>query len=1312
MRKNRPFTLLHALESYLKNSSDMLFVKDTNLVYVAASDSFVKLLNLSSQDDIVGKTDFEIFPKELAEKYVADDKLVINNNEAIIDMVERLPYKDGKPRYSSTSKHAVYDNKDKIIGLYGIGRDITPQIEAEFDASHMHGILNNIPGGVAVYRISDKIRCDYISGDIIGIFGLTAEEYVQKFGQDCIQLVAKEDRAGIEKIITTAFNERTPFTTHFRIDKPDGSNPWIKVVGNYSRMEKGEAVYYCSILDVTETIVAENTARRANEKLLQITENLPGGFVVYKVEDDYRLTLESISKGYSDLVKLSRVKLFSLYLRDPYFNIHPDDIFFTTEIATNGIKSGNDFICTYRLLIEDSYRWIRSIVHQLTDDEGTRRLYAVFIDVTEIKETENELRYRDELSRLLLEESNTVTFDYNVKTKVMETSFIAADGHREHYYIQDYLTQQEGTKVTSTRSREYVTNCIKNATLDPTVKTGEYQASYGGVEQWYFATYRGLVDDTGKVYRVVGKSRNIQKEKDIQQRFETEVARRSTQDNDLLAAASYNLTQNYMLDIDSGENGRSPLDISMTPNIAALTIGEKIPDKAQREVFTNVFSREYLLDLYAGGKYKFSYEYRRDIGNGEVRWVESQADLIERRSDQSVLVFLYTYDIHERKMLDTFVQGILSSEFDFIIQIDTATSSYVSYTKEIGGYGMMPQSGRNFEKDYVQIVNKYIYEDDKSICMTLFPIGEAVKRLNKEGDFALFYRVNTANGGIARKKLHVFYSDKRLGIVCLARTDVTNVYAEEQSKNDLLRAALSAAESANCAKSEFLARMSHEIRTPLNAMIGYLTIAQGDKIDMDKMLDCVVKAGSASKSLLNLLNDILDMSSIESGKMKMLNESFDLKQLISNLSSLYYSNCSAKGVTFISLVKDLTEEYVIGDSMRLNQILMNLLSNAVKFTPTSGKVTLTVTQTTVRNGKVYLRFEVADNGIGIDKEFLDQMWQPFEQESSKTTHRFGGTGLGLSIVKSIVTLMNGEVKVMSEKGLGSTFIVDLPFGEDCEHKSGAPVGYDFSNVRALIVDDDESTCEYIQLLMQRCGVRSDKVNCGADAIQSVKHAYSIGDKYSLCLMDWKMPDMDGLETIRRLRLVVGNDLPIIIVTAYDFTEIEEEAKSAGVTFLVSKPLFQSTLFDLLITAYGKYTTTTPKKITRNFGGCKLLLVEDNDMNREIAKTLLENVGFVVEEVLNGREAVDRFAQSKPYSYDAILMDIQMPVMNGYEATQAIRALPQVDAKKIPIIAMTANAFAEDINTAISTGMDDHISKPIDVEVMYETLAKVLQKSKK
>ena len=529
----------------------------------------------------------------------------------------------------------------------------------------------------------------------------------------------------------------------------------------------------------------------------------------------------------------------------------------------------------------------------------------------------------------------------------------------------------------------------------------------------------------------------------------------------------------------------------------------------------------------------------------------------------------------------------------------------------------------------------------------------------------------------------------------------------EAEKNQILRTALGAAEAANNAKTEFLSRMSHEIRTPMNAIIGMTAIALSALDNKERISDCLAKIGISARFLLSLINDILDMSRIESGRMNLAHEKFDFEEMINGLSSLFYPQAEEKGLKFNTVIEGVTEELYIGDSLRLRQILLNILSNALKFTPSGGRIQFTIRQMSRGDKDAWLRFTVSDTGIGMSKVFQKHLFESFEQENPNISIKYGGTGLGLAICKNLVTLMGGSINVHSIEGVGSEFCVDVKLGltEESYRRKNFDI-LKLRDLKTLIVDDDIVTCEHASLIMSDLGLQAEYVTSGASAVLEIEKGIREMKPYDIVLVDLKMPDMDGIQTAKAIRRLVGAETLVVVMTAYEWKEIEADARRAGVDFFITKPLFRSELVDLFekINDFSEavYEPETAKGEIQ-FAGERILLVEDNELNLEVAASLLEMKGLTIESACNGLQALEKFCSTPVGYYDAVLMDIRMPVMDGLEAARNIRLFDKSDAQTIPIIAMTANAFDEDVEKSHAAGMNAHLAKPIDPEKLFAVL---------
>ena len=540
----------------------------------------------------------------------------------------------------------------------------------------------------------------------------------------------------------------------------------------------------------------------------------------------------------------------------------------------------------------------------------------------------------------------------------------------------------------------------------------------------------------------------------------------------------------------------------------------------------------------------------------------------------------------------------------------------------------------------------------------------------------------------------------------------TNVDEETRNtiaQNEALANALADAKQANKAKTVFLSNMSHEIRTPMNAIIGLDNIALSDPDVPAKTRDYLKKIEDSAEHLLNLINDILDMSRIESGRTTLKNEEFSFSKLLEYVNNMISGQCQDKGLDYSCSITGHIDDRYIGDNGKLRQVLLNLLGNAVKFTPAGGKVSMTAERVAQFDGKTTLRFVISDTGIGISKDYLPHIFETFSQEDVSYTGKYGSTGLGLAITKSIVEMMNGNILVESEKGVGSVFTVTVTVMDaDAAEKNPAACEIRPQDMCVLIIDDDPVACEHARLVLEKIGVSADVAMSGEKAVEMVKLRHARHDQYNLILVDWKMPDMDGVETTRRIRSVIGNESAIILLTAYKWDDVMEDAIAAGVDSFVAKPLFAANVLDEFEEALKRKGTASKKTENETrLAGKRILLAEDVEINAEIMAMTLQMRGMETEHAENGRIAVEMFSAHPEGYYDAILMDMRMPEMDGLEATKTIRAMDRADAKAVPIIALTANAFDEDVQRSLQAGLNAHLSKPVMPDTLFETLESFL-----
>ena len=534
--------------------------------------------------------------------------------------------------------------------------------------------------------------------------------------------------------------------------------------------------------------------------------------------------------------------------------------------------------------------------------------------------------------------------------------------------------------------------------------------------------------------------------------------------------------------------------------------------------------------------------------------------------------------------------------------------------------------------------------------------------------------------------------------------------SDTQELNAKLQVAVEKAESANRAKSTFLSNMSHDIRTPMNAIIGFTTLALSNIDDTDRVKDYLGKTLASSNHLLSLINDVLDMSRIESGKIHLEEVEVNLSDVLHDLKTIVSGQIYAKQLKLYMDAMDVTDEDVYCDKTRLNQILLNLLSNAIKFTPAGGTVSVRVRQLAGKvRGCGQYEFRIKDNGIGMSQEFAQKIFEPFERERTSTVSGIQGTGLGMAITKNIVDMMGGTIEVQTAQGKGTEFTVCVPMRAQTEQRPVEKIT-ELEGLKALVVDDDFNTCDSVTKMLVKVGMRAEWTLSGKEAVLRARQSIEMSDAYHTYIIDWRLPDMNGIEVTRQIRSL-HDDTPIIILTAYDWSDIEVEAKAAGVTAFCAKPMFMSDLRETLMSALGQKPADAVQRLlpekNADFKGKHILLVEDNELNREIAQEILREYGFLVDSAENGAVAVEKVSTAAPGSYDLVLMDVQMPIMDGYTATRKIRALDDPARAKLPILAMTANAFDEDRRNALESGMNGFLSKPIVIDDLVQELRKIL-----
>ena len=877
---------------------------------------------------------------------------------------------------------------------------------------------------------------------------------------------------------------------------------------------------------------------------------------------------------------------------------------------------------------------------------------------------------------------------------------------RRHAYIWD-VEQDDPACIESERLvMEQRTTCVS----EETVQSGE------GVR--LLTTYKSpLYDLDGSVMGTVGVGIDVTQERAYEQRI--------LERNRNLEAIFTTMDCGVMCHSIDGSR-------IISINRAALEI---LGYESQEEMLTDGFQmvatsvveedrgrlRECIRSLdRVGDSISVEYRVRHRDGQqlhvmGNIKLIEEQGELFYQRflldcTAQKQREARERAEVENRQM--ELIQA-LSLEYSLVCYFDLDTGE--GYTLRVADGGRRRLSdifhGKvTLDGDMDRYIETYVCEEDRAALHQAFSPEWIAGELEQKGQCYANYR--TSFGGeleyYQMKAVRAGIWDEHRGIV-LGLRSVDEETRREMEKKSLLEDALLQANRASKAKSVFLSNMSHDIRTPMNAIVGFTALAITHIDQTEQVAEYLKKIMTSGNHLLSLINDILDMSRIESGKMHLEEAPCSLPDILHSLRSIIQADIHAKQLELYIDAVDVVDEDICCDRLRLNQLLLNLLSNAVKYTPAGGIVSIRIIQKPgAPAGFANYEFHIRDTGIGMSPEFVQRIFEPFERERNSTISRIQGTGLGMAITKNIVDMMNGSITVKSEQGVGTEFLVSLTFRLSGEEREPQAIP-ELAGCRALVVDDDFNTCDSVSYMLQQIGLRAEWTLSGKEAVLRTRQAAMRGDNYRVYIIDWLLPDINGVEVARRIRKEMGEEVPIIVLTAYDWADIEDEAREAGVTAFCSKPLFLSELRRCLSSVVGcpeAKPAAAPPPARWHTG--RILLAEDNELNQEIAEAILEEAGFALETAENGQIALEMVARSTPGYYQLVLMDIQMPVMDGYEAAKAIRGLEDPALANIPILAMTANAFEEDKQAALQCGMNGHIAKPIDIEKLLETLDEVLK----
>lgn len=730
-------------------------------------------------------------------------------------------------------------------------------------------------------------------------------------------------------------------------------------------------------------------------------------------------------------------------------------------------------------------------------------------------------------------------------------------------------------------------------------------------------------------------------------------------------------------------------------------------DKAR---FEECFRLENLMERFYKGEPAAAFVAYCRRASGKQCFVRYTRSVAYEPDSGALTMFCTESEYNNEKASEVLNEKVLVRQYDMVTYIvDNNYSVVIGDAAKIGKGSIFPVKHSGVYSDY--ICNQVLPAASTSV----HDIEELRASLSTEAiaehlETDESYTINVTceiDGSTYYKRFTYYAVDKDTKFFLLLKSDVTDVLRQEHEQNDILADALKVAEHANVAKTAFLSNMSHEIRTPMNAIIGLNSIALKDSSLPEQTRKYLLKIGKSAGHLLNLINDILDMSRIESGRVSLRKEEFSMSEIFNQINTMIQPQCRDKGLDYRFTIEDGVEGWYFGDDTKLKQVLINILSNAVKFTDAPGTITFHAEMTAEFENRSTLRFTITDTGIGIDEAFLPRIFDPFTQENASRSNKFGSTGLGMAITKNLVEMMNGTVSVKSKKGEGSEFTITITL-KNCEKPGDVIKSFETRELRVLVVDDDEIALEHARLVLEDIGIAADAAASGEEALQMLGIHHAKHEPYHIALIDWRMNELDGIEVTREIRRLYHEETRVIVLTAYNWEDVIDEALAAGADRVVSKTVFSSDVKGELERVLKHLCTEQiERKPKATLEGRRVLLAEDMFINAEIMKQLLAIKDMNVEHAENGKLALEMFKDSELSYYDAVLMDVRMPVMDGLETAAAIRALPREDAKTVPIIALTANAFDEDVQRSLQSGMNAHLSKPVEPNRLYQTLEELM-----
>ncbi|MEG1383685.1 MAG: response regulator [Oscillospiraceae bacterium] len=1091
--------------------------------------------------------------------------------------------------------------------------------------------------------------------------------------------------------------------TSFMCRKENGTFKICSTHASVANTMQGDGEFFPYI--VSERKIKEERDR-ATGQLNALISNLPGAIAVYEKTDRMRATY--LSEGWQKLTGYSPDEYLEMDKKLLLPIILPEDRAGAESAIENSTRRHNEnYNHTHRFIRKDGkIIWVNYRA-SLLPNKDKFTYYGVYSDVTDEVETKEQLQLSENRYKVAIDNADIYVWDFDIENRICFQSERACKDFKISTVMENmpYGAIEKGL-VHPQSHDEYIRlhqDIINGA---PESRAEIALNDINGNLLWEDMQYKTIYDNNGKPIRAIGISKDMTKQKALEARYKAELSYRLLMEQNTMASFRLNLTKNRCSEGHSKYPYIKQLKLSETADIFFDSLVQNAPNDVA-EKYGVIFVRENLIASYYEGTTHFEFEEIFKVEEFRSEWVRIVVNTMRNPATGDIEAFLYAYSIENAKLTQAVIDKVVSQDYDYILRVNANNGRCTVISQKYASSEVNGLELDNYDEQTQRYIVENVLSDDISQTSALMSMNSVIANLAVRDICSGFYRMKNSSGDICKKSVQYSYLDKERDILLVTCTDVTEIFEQEQHRNEILASALKSAEQANTAKSEFLSRMSHEIRTPMNAIIGMSTIAAQSIGDDAQIADCISKIGISSRFLLSLINDILDMSRIESGKVLLKNDKIPFEDFIHSINAICNSQAELKNIDYECIVDPGADDFYVGDAMKLQQVIINILSNSIKFTERGGKVSLSVHQLRRTVNDAALRFVIVDTGCGISEEFIPKLFEPFSQEHAGTTTMYGGTGLGLAICKNLVTLMDGHIDVRSIVGIGTEFTVDVKLGitEDSKSRHLKKSNINFRRLHTLVVDDDLTICEHSMVILKDLGVKAEWVDSGKKAVDRVREMWEKKDFFDLVLIDWKMPEMDGIETARRIRAIVGPDVTIIIITAYDWISIEHEAKKAGVNLLMSKPMFKSSMISAFERAFDMKNAEETVTVNEDydFSGKRILLAEDHPLNVEVASRLLTRKGFEVEVANNGLQALEMFTSTPVGYYDLILMDIRMPIMDGLQATRNIRLWRKDDSKTIPILAMTANAFEDDIEQSKRAGMNAHLAKPIEPQLLYKTM---------